>query len=103
MLNSVSRFTGFAINVDDKAALRLSPEGNPAAPLIDGPRLAVVGKIGPSCRACRDFQTVMVRRDGQIVTVDCKCAAKAATGDDDMPARIPTGAPRPGAVSALAR
>jgi hypothetical protein len=95
VLNSVSRFTGFAINVDDQAALRLSPEGNPA-----GPRIAVVGK---TCLDCRDFQTVMVRRDGQIITVDCKCVAKAATGDDDMPARIPTGAPRPGVLSALAR
>lgn len=69
MLHSPSRIGGFTMLVDDKAALRLSPEGIPALPLISGPRLAVIGRLGPECRDCRDFQTV-VTRTGRV---SCHC------------------------------
>ncbi|MFI9031147.1 hypothetical protein [Streptomyces sp. NPDC053560] len=63
MSNSLSRYAGFDIEVDDKGALRLSPESIPAQPLISGPRLAVVGRIGPryTCSNCRDFKSVVTR------------------------------------------
>ncbi|WP_406257514.1 hypothetical protein [Streptomyces chartreusis] len=67
---------------------------------IDGRRLVAVGKWGPlfeqaapRCGDCRDFQRVTVRRRGRLVTVNCQCVS---TGEgDDLPARIPTGSPKP--------
>ncbi|NMI63136.1 hypothetical protein [Streptomyces sp. RLA2-12] len=63
MNKSLSTFPGIDLTVDDKSALRLSPEGTPALPLISGPRLAVVGRIAPRvrCSDCRDFEAVMTR------------------------------------------
>ncbi|MCX4462424.1 hypothetical protein OOK58_59130 [Streptomyces sp. NBC_01728] len=63
MNKSLSTFLGIDLTVDDKSALRLSPEGTPALPLISGPRLAVVGRIAPRvrCSDCRDFEAVMTR------------------------------------------
>jgi hypothetical protein len=66
----------------------------------DGRRLVAVGKWGPAfeqaeprCGDCRDFQQVTVRRRGRLVTVTCQCVS---TGEgDDLPARIPTGSPKP--------
>ncbi|MFJ2008477.1 hypothetical protein [Streptomyces chartreusis] len=73
---------------------------------LNGGRLVAVGKWGPAfeqpkpkCGDCRDFQQVTVRRGGRLQAVTCQCAS---TGDgDDMPARIPTGAPKLHAVLAV--
>ncbi len=70
-------------------------------PTLNGGRLVAVGKWGPifeqpSCVDCHDFQQVMVRRGGRLVSVICRCAS---TGEgDDLPARIPTGSPKPRAA-----
>uniref|UniRef100_A0AAU1M5V1 Uncharacterized protein n=1 Tax=Streptomyces sp. NBC_00148 TaxID=2903626 RepID=A0AAU1M5V1_9ACTN len=61
MRNSLSTFPRIDLTVDDKAAVRLSPEGQPALPLISGPRLAVIGRIGVRCSDCRDFEAVVTR------------------------------------------
>lgn len=63
MRKSLSTFAGIDLTVDDKAALRLSPEGVPALPLISGPRLAVIGRIAPRirCSDCQDFEAVVTR------------------------------------------
>ncbi|WP_431776268.1 hypothetical protein [Streptomyces cucumeris] len=63
MSNSLRLFTGIDLTVDDMPALRLSPEGDRALPVIAGPRLAVTGRIGPKwkCRDCRDFERVITR------------------------------------------
>ncbi|MCZ0984039.1 hypothetical protein O1L60_45575 [Streptomyces diastatochromogenes] len=59
MRNSLSLIPGFTAQVDDLPALRLSPEGIRALPVLTGPRLAVVGRFGPKCRDCRDFESVV--------------------------------------------
>lgn len=69
--------------VDDKAALRLSPEGNPALALIVGPRLAVTGLIGPRCRDCRDFQIVVTRNGIKA----CRCLARGEVNRPPLPMR----------------
>ncbi|MEV5348954.1 hypothetical protein [Streptomyces achromogenes] len=69
MSKSLSLSATTVIEVDDLPALRLSPEGTPALPLITGPRLAVIGRIGPKCRTCRDFERV-VTRTGTVVCPD---------------------------------
>ncbi|MFE9334881.1 hypothetical protein [Streptomyces sp. NPDC006925] len=61
MSQSLSLIPGADITVDDFPALRLSPEGVRALPVLTGPRLAVVGRIGPTCRDCRDFERVVTR------------------------------------------
>ena len=61
MRHSLSLIPGADITVDDLPALRLSPEGIRALPVISGPRLAVIGRIGPKCRDCRDFERVVTR------------------------------------------
>jgi hypothetical protein len=66
--NSLSLIPGADITVDDIPALRLSPEGTRALPVLAGPRLAVVGRIGPKCRNCRDFERVVTRNG--VVTCD---------------------------------
>ncbi|MCQ4045816.1 hypothetical protein ACFOSC_27940 [Streptantibioticus rubrisoli] len=71
------------IKVDDKAALRLSPEGMPALALIVGPRLAVSGLIGPRCRDCRDFQTVVTKAG----TVSCHCLTRGEVDRPPLPVR----------------
>ncbi|MFI7352100.1 hypothetical protein ACIBSR_38340 [Streptomyces sp. NPDC049936] len=68
MNQSRSLIPGFTAQVDDLPALRLSPEGIRALSVLSGPRLAVVGRIGPTCRDCRDFETVVTRTG--IVTCD---------------------------------
>ncbi|QIP74739.1 hypothetical protein [Streptomyces sp. VN1] len=41
------------------------------------PRLVLVGKKGPAfstpCADCNGFDTVVIRRNGQAVTVRCTC------------------------------
>jgi hypothetical protein len=66
--NSLSLIPGADITVDDVPALCLSPEGIRALPVLAGPRLAVVGRIGPKCRDCRDFESVVTRTG--VVTCD---------------------------------
>ena len=61
MRNSLSLISRADIKVDDMPALRLSPEGVRALPVISGPRLAVAGRIGFRCRDCRDFERVVTR------------------------------------------
>lgn len=68
MRNSLSFIPGANVAVDDLPALRLSPEGIRALPVLTGPRLAVVGRIGPKCRDCRDFESVVTRNG--VVTCD---------------------------------
>ncbi|WP_328974002.1 hypothetical protein [Streptomyces sp. NBC_00239] len=68
MNQSLSLIPGADITVDDFPALRLSPEGIRALPVLTGPRLAVVGRIGPKCRDCRDFESVVTHTG--IVTCD---------------------------------
>jgi hypothetical protein len=65
---SLSLTPGATVTVDDLPALRLSPEGIRALPVLTGPRLAVVGRIGPKCPDCRDFESVVTRAG--IVTCD---------------------------------
>lgn len=67
MQHSLSTLPGLDLTVDDKDALRLSPEGQPALPLIAGRRLAVIGRIAPRvrCSDCRDFETA-VTHDGVV-------------------------------------
>ncbi|MFF9128427.1 hypothetical protein ACF09J_35175 [Streptomyces sp. NPDC014889] len=75
---------------------------------VNGGRLVAVGKWGPAfeqppkpkCGDCHDFQQVMVRRGGRLIAVTCQCIS-TGTGDD-LPARIPTGSPKPNAVPAVA-
>lgn len=74
MTHSLSPFAGFSIQVDDPAALPMSPDSTPAKVLIPGPRLAVIGRSGPTCKDCRDFQTV-VTRDGRV---SCSCVSTLA-------------------------
>lgn len=71
------------ITVDDMPALRLSPEGVQALPVIVGPRLAVTGRIGPRCRDCRDFERVVTRAG--VAVCDNPVHAK----DKDRP-QLPT-------------
>ncbi|MER5511535.1 hypothetical protein ABT052_40420 [Streptomyces sp. NPDC002766] len=71
---------------------------------LSGGRLVAVGKWGPAfeqpkCADCRDFQQVMVRQGGRLQAVLCQCVS-TGTGDD-LPARIPTGAPKPHTVPAV--
>ncbi|MFJ2922892.1 hypothetical protein [Streptomyces sp. NPDC087307] len=61
MRNSLSFIPGATVTVDDLPALRLSPEGQPALPLISSPPLVVVGRIGVRCSDCRDFERVVTR------------------------------------------
>ncbi|MFD8621734.1 hypothetical protein [Streptomyces sp. NPDC059513] len=63
MKHPLSTLPRIDLVVDDKAALRLSPEGLPALPLISGPRLAVTGRIAPRirCSDCHDFEAVVTR------------------------------------------
>ncbi|MEU0032022.1 hypothetical protein [Streptomyces sp. NPDC006335] len=68
MNQSLSLISGADITVDDFPALHLSPEGISALPVLAGPRLAVVGRIGPKCRDCRDFESVVTRNG--VVTCD---------------------------------
>ncbi|MFD3907878.1 hypothetical protein ACFXOL_10785 [Streptomyces californicus] len=68
MNQSLSLIPGAEVKVDDLPALRLSPEGDRALPVIAGPRLALVGRIGPKCRDCRDFVTVVTRNG--VMTCD---------------------------------
>ncbi|WP_274036739.1 hypothetical protein [Streptomyces sp. MMBL 11-1] len=68
MRKSLSTFARIDLMVDDLPALRLSPEGIRALPVLTGPRLAVVGRIGPKCRDCRDFESVVTRNG--LVTCD---------------------------------
>ncbi|WP_226966543.1 hypothetical protein [Streptomyces phaeolivaceus] len=68
MRNSLSLLPGVEVKVDDLPALRLSPEGIRALPVVVGPRLAVIGRIGPKCRDCRDFESVVTRNG--VVTCD---------------------------------
>lgn len=65
---STSLIPGAEVQVDDLPALRLSPEGIRALPVLAGPRLAVIGRIGPKCRDCRDFERVVTRHG--VVTCD---------------------------------
>ncbi|MGW4623477.1 hypothetical protein [Streptomyces sp. NPDC004592] len=71
---------------------------------VNGGRLVAVGKWGPAfeqpkCADCRDFQRVMVRRGRRLEAVTCQCVS---TGNgDDLPARIPTGSPKPNGVLAV--
>lgn len=66
----------------------------------NGRLMVAVGKWGPAfeqpkpaCGDCGDFQQVMVRRGRRLVSVNCQCVS---TGEgDDLPARIPTGSPKP--------
>lgn len=68
MRNSLSLIPGAEVTVDDLPALCLSPEGIRALPVLAGRRLAVVGWIGPKCRDCRDFESVVTRNG--VVTCD---------------------------------
>ncbi|MFF4607781.1 hypothetical protein ACFY12_34210 [Streptomyces sp. NPDC001339] len=83
MNQSLSLIPATDIKVDDKAALRLSPEGNPALALIVGPRLAVTGLIGPRCRDCRDFQTVVTRNGIE----NCRCLVLGEVDRPPLPMR----------------
>ncbi|MFF0794171.1 hypothetical protein [Streptomyces spiralis] len=91
-----------------KSVISISAASTPLAtvnlPTVNGGRLVAVGKWGPAfeqpspkCRDCRDFQRVMVRRNGRPVVVTCQCVGN----DDDMPARIPTGSPKPNVAPAV--
>ncbi|MGW3491542.1 hypothetical protein [Streptomyces sp. NRRL F-5630] len=73
------------LRVDDRAALRLSPEGIPALPLISGPRLAVIGRISPRvrCADCADFQVAVT----QYGPVACHCAAAQKDPRPPLPVR----------------
>ncbi|MFI5987103.1 hypothetical protein ACIBEA_40340 [Streptomyces sp. NPDC051555] len=74
MNQSLSLLPGIDLKVDDLPALRLSPEGERAFPVVAGPRrLAVTGRIGAKCRDCRDFESVIT----QAGTVLCKSTAHA--------------------------
>ncbi|WP_438297776.1 hypothetical protein [Streptomyces sp. HUAS TT7] len=68
MIQSLSLIPGAEVKVDDLPALCLSPEGDRALSVISGPRLALVGRLGPKCRDCRDFESVVTRTG--IVTCD---------------------------------
>ncbi|WP_030348916.1 hypothetical protein [Streptomyces sp. NRRL S-1022] len=88
----------FAVTSTPLATVDLSING--------GRRLVAVGKWGPAfeqpkpaCGNCADFQQVMVRRGGRLEAVTCQCVS-TGTGDD-LPARIPTGSPKPHAVLAV--
>lgn len=83
MNQSLSLIPATELKVDDKAALRLSPEGNPALALIVGPRLAITGLIGPRCRDCRDFQTVVTKHG----TASCHCLAQGEVTRPPLPMR----------------
>ncbi|MFJ2406656.1 hypothetical protein ACIOUE_35755 [Streptomyces xanthochromogenes] len=61
MIQSLSLIPGFTVQVDDLPALRLTPEGIRALPVLAEPRLAVAGHSGPKCRDCRDFESVVTR------------------------------------------
>ncbi|MBT2469337.1 hypothetical protein J7E97_16000 [Streptomyces sp. ISL-66] len=62
MNQSLSILPGITLQVDDLPALRLSPEGERALSVVAGPRrLAVTGRIGATCRDCRDFESVVTR------------------------------------------
>ncbi|MFD8026136.1 hypothetical protein ACFV6G_37695 [Streptomyces lavendulae] len=62
MNQSLSILPGIDLQVDDLPALRLSPEGERALPVVAGPRrLAVTGFIGAKCRDCRDFESVVTQ------------------------------------------
>lgn len=75
--NSLSLLPGVEVKVDDLPALRLSPEGVRVLPLLTGPRLAVVGRIGPRvrCGDCRDFEAVVTRNG----VVTCSSPVHATT------------------------
>ncbi|GAA2110654.1 hypothetical protein [Streptomyces synnematoformans] len=83
MSHSLSLIPGIEIEVDDFPAVRLSPEGDRALPVVAGPRLAVVGRIGPKCRECRDFEAVVTRTG--IVT--CDSPVHATTQPPPLPIR----------------
>ena len=70
MSNLLSLAAGADLKVDDLPALRLSPEGVRALPVIPGPRLVVTGRIGPKwkCRDCRDFVRVATRTGFAVCT-----------------------------------
>ncbi|MFD5906543.1 hypothetical protein ACFWHG_34290 [Streptomyces microflavus] len=68
MKHSRSLIPGAMVVVDDLPALDLSPEGIRALSVLAGPRLAVVGRIGPKCRDCRDFESVVTHNG--VVTCD---------------------------------
>ncbi|WP_240152299.1 hypothetical protein [Streptomyces mobaraensis] len=61
MRKSRSFIPGITIEVDDLPAVQLSPEGHRALALLSGPRLAVIGRTGPKCCDCRDFERVVTR------------------------------------------
>lgn len=63
MKQSLSLMARIDITVDAKAAMRLSPEGIPAQPLIAGPRVVITGRIKPRvrCSDCSDFERVVTR------------------------------------------
>lgn len=75
MRHSLSLIPGFTVQVDDLPALRPSPEGIPALPVVAGPRLAVAGRLGPKCRDCRDFESVVTSTG--VVTCDNRVHAEA--------------------------
>ncbi|MEY9998183.1 hypothetical protein ABIE67_010304 [Streptomyces sp. V4I8] len=87
-----------------KSVISISAASTPLAtvslPTVNGGRLVAVGKWGPAfeqpkpaCGDCSDFQQVTVRRGNLLVSVTCQCVS---TGEgDDLPARIPTGSPKP--------
>ncbi|MFF5893957.1 hypothetical protein ACFY72_35085 [Streptomyces globisporus] len=75
MSNSLSLIPGATVTVDDLPALHLSPEGVRALPVLTGPRLAVVGRIGPKCRDCHDFERVVTSTG--LITCDSPVHAEA--------------------------
>ncbi|MFJ7049878.1 hypothetical protein ACIQVC_41675 [Streptomyces sp. NPDC101112] len=93
-----------------KSFISISAASTPLAtvnlPTLNGGRLVAVGKWGPAfeqpkpaCGDCGDFQQVMVRRGNRLISVNCQCVS-TGTGDD-LPARIPTGAPKSYVVLAV--
>ncbi|MFI1734928.1 hypothetical protein ACH40E_38095 [Streptomyces acidicola] len=95
MRNSLSLLPGIKAKVDDLPALRLSPEGIRALPVVTGPRLAVVGRIGPKCRDCRDFERVVTRNG--FATCDNPVHAENKPKQPPLPVRKPgaTNPPKP--------
>ncbi|MGP3691165.1 hypothetical protein ACTVZO_41965 [Streptomyces sp. IBSNAI002] len=77
MNKSLSILPGITLQVDDLPALRLSPEGERALPVVAGPRrLAVTGRIGAQCRDCRDFERVVTRNGIAVCDNDAHTEAK---------------------------
>ncbi|MFD0655575.1 hypothetical protein ACFQ2Y_50925 [Streptomyces malaysiensis subsp. malaysiensis] len=72
-----SRLSGFAMKVDVTVMPIVSPDSAPAPARTGGPRLAAAGRIGPKCRDCRDFVSVVTRTGVAVCTNSVHADAEA--------------------------